>query len=91
MVVGEFSDQFADAEKEEVAADIVECSLVTVLLDEGEGGDEDGVVEFDEGFAFEESVGDGVGFLLVHREETLVEEGLGGELGVGAEKGVKEG
>jgi hypothetical protein len=84
MVVGEFGDQLADAEKEKVAADIVEGSLVTVLLDEGEGGDEDGVVELDEGFAFEEAVGDGVGLLLVHGEETLVKEGLGGKLCVGA-------
>jgi hypothetical protein len=91
MVVGELGDQLADAEKEKVAADIVEGSLVAVLLDEGESGDEDGVVEFDEGFAFEEAGGDGVGFLLVHGEETLVEEGFGGELGVGAEEGVEEG
>ena len=78
-------------EEEEVAADVVEVALVAVLFDEGEGGDEDGVVELDEGFAFEEAVGDGVGFLLIHGEETLVKEGLGGEFGVGAEEGVKEG
>ncbi len=63
---------------------------MAVLLDEGEGGDEDGVVELDERFAFEEAVGDGVGFALVHGEETLVKEGFGGELGVGAEEGVEE-
>ncbi len=54
-------------------------------------GDEDGVVELDEGLAFEEAVGDGVGLALVHGEEALVEEGFGGELGVGAEEGVEEG
>src|SRR5882757_4865716 len=91
MVVGELGDQLADGEEEEVAADLVEGSLVAILLDEGEGGDEDGVVELDEGLAFEEAVGDGVGFLLVHGEEAFVEEGLGGELGVGAEEGVEEG
>ncbi len=67
LVVGELGDQLADAEEEEVAADIVEGSLMAVLLDEGEGGDEDGVVELDEGLAFEEAVGDGVGLLLVPR------------------------
>ena len=91
VIVGEFGDELADAEEEEVAADVVEVALVAVLLDEGEGGDEDGVVELDEGFAFEEAVGDGVGLLLVHGEETLVEEGFGGEFGVGAEEGVEEG
>src|SRR5882757_1404424 len=91
MVVGEFGDQLADAEEEKIAADVVEGSLVAVLLDEGEGGDEDGVVELDEGFGFEEAVGDGVGLLLVHGEEALVEQGCGGELGVGAEEGVEEG
>ena len=91
VIVGEFGDEFADAEEEEVAADVVEDALVAVLFDEGEGGDEDGVVELDEGLAFEEAVGDGVGLLLVHGEETLVKEGLGGEFGVGAEEGVEEG
>ena len=62
-----------------------------VLLDEGEGGDEDGVVELDEGSSFEEAGSDGVGLALVHGEEALVEEGFGGELGVGAEEGVEEG
>ena len=50
---------------------------MTIVFDEGEGRDEDGVVEIDEGFAFEEAVGDGAGFLLVHGEEALVEEGFG--------------
>ena len=90
-VVGEFGYEFADAEEEEVAADVVEVALVAVLFDEREGGDEDGVVELDEGFAFEERIGDGVGFVLIHGEEALVEEGFGGELGVGAEEGVEEG
>ncbi len=36
-------------------------------------------------------IGDGVGFVLVHGEETLVEVSFGGELGVGAEEGVEEG
>ena len=49
------------AEEEEVAAGVVEVALVAILLDEGEGGDEDGVVELDEGFVFEEAIGDGVG------------------------------
>ena len=91
VVVGEFGDEFADGEEEEVAADVVEDALVAVLFDEGEGGDEDGVVELDEGFVFEEAVGDGAGFVLVHGEEALVEEGFGGEFGVGAEEGVEEG
>ena len=64
---------------------------MAVLLDEGEGWDEDGVVELDEGLVFEEAVGDGVGFVLIHGEKTLVEEGFGGELGVSAEEGVEEG
>ena len=90
-IVGELGDEFADGEEEEVAADVVEDALVAVLLDEGESGDKDGVVELDEGFALKEAIGDGVGFLLVHGEETLVKEGLGGEFGIGAEEGVEEG
>lgn len=90
-VVGEFGDELADAEEEEVGMDFVECAVVTVLLGEREGGQEEGVVEFDEGLAGEESVGDGVGLLLVHGEEALVEVGIGGERGVGAEKGVEKG
>ncbi len=90
-VVGEFGYEFADAEEEEVAADVVEVALVAILFDEGESGDEDGVVEFDEGLAFEELIGDGVGFALVHGEEALVEVGFGGEFGVGAQEGVEEG
>ena len=64
---------------------------MAVLFDEREGGHEDGVVELDQGFAFEEAVGDGVRLLLVHGEETLVKECLGGEFGVGAEEGVEKG
>ena len=64
---------------------------MAVLFDEREGGHEDGVVELDEGFAFEEAVGDGVRLLLVHGQETFVKEGLGGEFGVGAEEGVEKG
>ena len=64
---------------------------MAILFDEGEGGDEDGVVELDERFSVEEPDGDGVGFVLVHGEEAFVEEGLGGEFGVGAEEGVEEG
>lgn len=90
-VVGEFGDQLADGEEEEVAADVVEDSLVAILFYEGEGGDEDGVVELDERFSFEEAVGDGMGFLLIHGEEPLVEESFGGELGIGAEESVEEG
>jgi len=90
-VVGEFGDEFADAEEEEVAADVVEVALVAVLLDKGERGDEDGVVELDEGFVFEIAGGDGVGLLLIAGEEALVEEGVGGEFGVGAEESVEEG
>src|SRR5437868_9773375 len=91
MVVGELGDKFADGEEEEVGADVVEGSLVAVLFDEAEGGDEDGVVELDEGFVFEKAVGDAMGLMLVHGEEALVEEGVGGEFSVGAEKGVEEG
>jgi hypothetical protein len=42
------------------------------------------VVELNEGLAVEEAGGDGAGFALVHGEEALVEEGFGGEFGVGA-------
>ena len=91
MVVGKFGDDFTDGEEEEVGALVVEVALVTVLLDEGEGGDEDGVVELDEWLAIEEPVGDGAGFGLIHGEEALVKEGFGGEFGVGAEEGVEEG
>jgi hypothetical protein len=90
-VVGEFGYELADGEEEEVAADVVEVALMAILFHEGEGGDEYGVVELDEGPAFEEAVGDGVGLLLVHGEEALVEESFGGEFGVGAEEGVEEG
>src|SRR5260370_34904188 len=91
MVVGELGDQLSDAEEEKVAADVVEGSLVTVLFDEGEGWDEDGVVELDERVVFEEAVGDSVGLALVHGEETFVVEGIGGEVGVGAGEGGGEG
>ena len=66
MVLGEFGDDFADGEEEEVRAFVVEVALVAILFDEGESGDEDGVVELDEGLAIEESIGDGAGFVLVH-------------------------
>jgi hypothetical protein len=90
-VVGEFGDELADAEEEKVAADVVEIALVAVLLDEREGRDEDGVVELDERFVFEETGGDCVRLALVHGEEAFIEQGLGGELGIGAEQGVEEG
>jgi len=90
-VFGKFGDDLADGEKEEVGALVVEVALVAVLFDEGESWDQDGVVELDERFAFEEAVGDGACFALVHGEEPLVEEGFRGELGVGAEEGVEEG
>src|SRR3984885_16064407 len=90
-IAGEFGDKLADAEEEEVGADVVEDTLVAVLLGEAEGGDENGVVELDEGLALEEAVGDGVSFGLIHGEEALVEVGVGGELGVAAEQGVEEG
>ena len=64
---------------------------MAVSFDEREGGHEHGIVELDEGFAFEEAVGDSVRLLLVHGEETLVKECLSGEFGVGAEEGVKKG
>ena len=90
-VVGKFGYEFADAEEEEVAAGVVEKTLVAILFDESESGNEDGVVELDKGVAFEEAIGDGVRLVLVHGEETLVEVSFGGELGVGAEEGVEEG
>ena len=40
MIVSELSDEFADAEEEEVATDVVEGSLVAVLLDEPLDGGE---------------------------------------------------
>jgi hypothetical protein len=89
-VVGEFGDELADAEEEKIAADVVEVALVAVLLDEREGGDEDGVVQLNERFVFEETGGDGVSLALVHGEEALVEQRLGREFGVGAEEGVEE-
>jgi hypothetical protein len=75
----------------EIAPNVIEEALMAVPFDQREGGHQNGVIECDEGFAFEEPVGDGARLLLVHCEETLVKEGLGREFGVHAEESVEEG
>jgi len=64
--------------------------LLAVFFDEGEGGDEDGVVDGDEGFGvegLEEEVG---GFAFVVGKEALVEAGVVGDGGLVAEEDGEE-
>ena len=68
----------------------VEVALLAFFFNEGEGGDEDGVVDGDERFGLEgveEEVG---GFAFVVGEEALIEGGEGRDGGLIAEEDGEE-
>jgi len=86
----EFVDHFCCGIADEAEGRIIELALLAVFFDEGESGEENGVVDGDEGLTLESGVEDVGRFALVVGEKALVEPGVRGDSGLVAEEDGEE-